>query len=133
MMTDIIFDFFGTLVNYSHGITDKTFANSHAYLQAQGFSITYQAFLDGWDAAFEVLEQQAQVDYHEYHMRDAAQQFITNTFQTEVDQAVYDTLVAYFIDEWNAGVTYHPGIKGFLTKLAENFTSSLKSFALVVL
>ena len=125
MITDIIFDFFGTLVNYEPDLAGKNFTTSHNYLLSQGFSIGYQTYLDGWAEAFEQLERQAQVDFQEYHMRDSAQRFIANAFQTTVSQPVCDTLVDLFITEWNTGVTYHPDINLFLTELAAHFRLSI--------
>lgn len=125
MMTDLIFDFFGTLVNYTPDVAGKEFVQSHEYLLSQGFPIGYQAFLDGWSEAFSQLEQQAQRDYREYHMRDGARRFFTNVFDIAVSPTVCDTFVALFINEWNRGVTYHPNIKGFLIELAEIYRLSI--------
>jgi len=125
MITDLIFDFFGTLVIYDPGLTDKNFTGSHRYLLSQGFAIDYQTFLDSWSEASEALEAQAQVDYQEYHMRDVAQRFFSDTFHTDAGQPVCDTLIDLFIDEWNVGVTYHPDIKSYLTGLSNDFRLSI--------
>ena len=125
MITDLIFDFFGTLVNYDPRLTNKNFSGSHNYLVSQGFSIDQQAYLAGWSEAFAQLEQQAQVDCQEYPMRAAAQRFLANTFRTTVSEPVADTLVELFLNDWNTGVTYFPGIKLYLTELAGDFRLSI--------
>lgn len=125
MITDLIFDFFGTLVNYDPGLADKDFAASHNYLISQGFSLDSQAYLDSWSEAFAQLEQQAQVDYQEYHMRAVAQRFFANAFHTAVSKSLADTLVELFLNDWNTGVAYHPGIKLYLTKLSTDYRLSI--------
>ena len=44
MATDLIFDFFGTLVQYKPGAFHTApYERTHAYLLQQGFEITYEA------------------------------------------------------------------------------------------
>ena len=127
MITNIIFDFFGTLVSYSSSRVDANFAQSHAFLKAQGFDLSYTEFLQVWDAAFERLEVEAKKSLVEFSMQDVGLAFFKDAFDQIVDDGVIHQLVEVYLAEWNVGVVYFEGIRPFLQRLSQNYRLSLIS------
>ena len=127
MITDIIFDFFGTLVSYSSQRIDANFAQSHAFIRANGFDISYTDFVQGWDSSFSRLEVEAKKTFVEFHMQDVARVFFEDVFGCEVDDEIAQQLVAVYLAEWNVGVTYFAEIRPFLQRLSQNYRLSLIS------
>ena len=127
MITTFIFDFFGTLVSYSSSHVDANFAQSHAFLHAQGFDLSYTEFLQTWDAAFERLEVEAKKSLVEFSMQDVGYAFFKDAFDQVVGDEVIHQLVEVYLAEWNAGVVYFEGIRPFLQRLSQNYRLSLIS------
>ena len=50
MITGILFDFFGTLVEYSPSRVEQGYHATHALLLNEGIDISYAAFLKTWVA-----------------------------------------------------------------------------------
>ena len=60
MLTDLIFDFFGTLVSYTHGMApDASYGTTHRLLLDCGFSVEYDVFIRELNQVFKHLDQQA--------------------------------------------------------------------------
>ena len=78
MLTDLIFDFFGTLVEYDPGRLHGEERLPFAYLRSQGFPFEYQ-------------------------------------------------FVSLFVEEWNRGTVYPPGIEQFVTWLGSRYRLSILS------
>ena len=53
MIKGILFDFFGTLVEYSASRVEQGYYATHKLLRTNGIDISYTAFLDSWVAAAE--------------------------------------------------------------------------------
>ena len=49
--THLLFDFFGTLVDYSASWTEQGYPRSHALVRSRGSDIQYERFLAEWSAA----------------------------------------------------------------------------------
>ena len=127
MVTDIIFDFFGTLVSYSPSRIHGHFGQTHTFLSGQGYEISYEDFTQAWDAAFKRLDVAAKESLVEFHMRDVAHTFFDDMFYAEVDEAVAQQLIEIYLREWNVGVVYYEGIRPFLQRLSQNYRLSLIS------
>ena len=56
MMTHILFDFFGTLVDYSPSHTEQGYEQSYSLVQAAGADLDYDRFLTLWSGVFSELD-----------------------------------------------------------------------------
>jgi putative hydrolase of the HAD superfamily len=77
MIDTIIFDFFGTLVDYSHSRRVQNYSTSHSFLEANGASIAYEQYVLSWDEAFCTLENESQKTLIEFSLDDVVDRFRT--------------------------------------------------------
>lgn len=128
MITDIVFDFFGTLVHYTPGAFHTApYQQTHRYLQQQGFSIGYDTFVEAFTSVSNVLEAQAKHTFREYHMHDVGRSFFQTALATDVDDRTLGQFTAHFIAEWSRGIAYLDGLAPLLTRLATHYRLSIVS------
>ena len=121
MIRGVLFDFFGTLVDYSPGPRSQGFENTYALLTARRVALSYPSFLDHWEAVFEALDRRAEAQQREYSMLEAAQGFLRRIHHDPEDKTFADELWRTYLREWNAGVTYIPEMAAFVTELAASY------------
>jgi putative hydrolase of the HAD superfamily len=123
--THLLFDFFGTLVEYSPGRIDQGFKRSHAWLVENGAALEYAAFASRVDAVFEELETRAARSLDEYSMDAVCHALLAR----ELPRAPSDEAMARFrdtyLEEWSRGVRYIPGVPELLAELAERYVLAL--------
>lgn len=128
MTTDIIFDFFGTLVDYTPGVFHTApYQRTHQFLQQQGFTISYDTFIDTFTAASDELEAEAKQTLREYHMHDVGRNFFQRISAHNVDDRTLAAFIALFIAEWSRGIVYMDGIAPFIATLASQYRLSVLS------
>lgn len=119
--THVLFDFFGTLVTYSESRTEQGYSRSHELLRAVGVDIPYARFLDEWARTFEEFEARAQEDLAEFSMNSVCIEFLRRTLLRAPDEAIVVAFRDAYLDEWNKGVGYIPGVDSLLRSLAKRF------------
>ena len=120
-LRNILFDFFGTLVEYSPSRTEQGYDRSHRLVSSFGSRLDYDAFLSLWSAVSEELDQMANHDLSEFSMHDAAAQFLRRAIDRRPTERMIDAFVKTYIREWNAGVRYLDGLTQFLGRLKPRF------------
>jgi putative hydrolase of the HAD superfamily len=123
--THLLFDFFGTLVDYSPSRIEQGYPTTHAALSDAGASLRYEAFLSEWDAHWEAFDRRAEDELVEYSMDTLCTSFLSQV----LPQAPPPQLVSRFRDaylgEWNAGVRDIPEVHPLLSDLARRYTLAL--------
>lgn len=128
MATNLIFDFFGTLVRYSDGtFNGERYSLTHQVLLDRGFSLDYDVMVSRLDAAFQELDAQARVTLIEYHIHDAGRLFFSECFGAAPADEVVAQFIETFNHEWNRGTIFYPEIKPFLETLAQRYRLSIIS------
>jgi HAD superfamily hydrolase (TIGR01509 family) len=128
MYRDLIFDFFGTLVQYRAGsFHSAPYERTHQFLLESGFPIDYEAFVAAYSHSADLLESEARASLGEYHMLDVAQHFFLQRFQLRPNQAVLEGFVSHFISEWERGIRYYDQIAPFLSDLHGRYRLSVLS------
>jgi len=117
----ILFDFFGTLVDYTDGPA-VTPARSLAVVNALGPAIDAPEFNARWAAEWERWEAGCAAELREFSMVDVATSFLPGAAPSDVD-----AFVAAYIAEWNAGVRYLPGLDTLLSSLASRWRLAVVS------
>ena len=126
MLTDLIFDFFGTLVSYTHGMApDASYGTTHRLLLDCGFSVEYDVFIRELNQVFEHLDQQAKATCVEYHSYEAGRMFFSTCFGREAPTDVLEHFIDTFSMEWNRGTIFYPEIKPFISRLAARYRLSI--------
>jgi putative hydrolase of the HAD superfamily len=127
MVKDIIFDFFGTIVNYDPSLTGRNYEHCEKCLTEKGFVIERNQFIKAFRSAFERLEENSKADLREFHMMEVAQLYFEEEFGVSVEPDIANELIYLFMEEWGNGISYYEGIKDFLEELSENFRLSIIS------
>jgi putative hydrolase of the HAD superfamily len=67
----LIFDFFGTLVDYSPSRTTQGYSESCGFRGSEGGQLDYSAFVERWSAGFSELDASTNQGLREYSMVEA--------------------------------------------------------------
>lgn len=104
MIKDIIFDFFGTLVNYDHDLNSKEFDNCREFLAGEGFVVEHSQFITAFWSAFEELEDGSKTDYREFQMIEVAQLNFRRQFDINIKPEIANDLIFQFMESWGKGI-----------------------------
>ena len=125
MTKAILFDFFGTLVEYSTSRTEQGYHNTYALLQTQlhphQIELPYEDFLLQWDAVSEELVVWSAAHQREFFMQDVADRFLARLVPGKIPSEFSRQLGKAYIKEWSKAVVYPPDVRAFLTDLATRF------------
>jgi putative hydrolase of the HAD superfamily len=127
MPTDLIFDFFGTLVQYQadrfHG---QPYQRTYGQLCDLGVAITYDDFAAGFAATFDQLETQAKISHQEFHMHEVGRRFFAD-LGVVLELDALERFIDCYCEEWNRGTLYFDGIAAFIAELASRYRLSIIS------
>jgi len=121
VITAILFDFFGTLVEYSPSRVEQGYHATHALLLNEGVDISYAAFLDAWAASFEALDRWSQSTGLEYSMEQVALQFVKRVCPHRQSPEFSTRLWMSYLDEWSTAIRYIPGVRELTQELSARF------------
>ena len=119
--THLLFDFFGTLVDYSESRVEQGYENSHQVLLKGGASVDYAGFLAQWSATFDEHEARALASRDEFSMDAVCTAFLRQVLPGEPNEHVVALYRDTFLGEWNQGVHYISGVSEMLAALAQTF------------
>lgn len=117
MVSCILFDFFGTLVDYVPGHTEQA-PRSYDLLRRLGTDLGHREFLTAWADEFADFERRSDADDREFSMTQAATAFLTRALRRPPDPADVAAFVGVYLREWNVGVRYPPGLPDLVRGLA---------------
>jgi len=120
MISHILFDFFGTLVDYSPSRTEQGYERTHRLLRAAGCRLGYAEFLSLWSELSAEFEAVAVESHREYSMAQVAGGFLRR-IGLEPDEALNREFVESYLSEWNKGVRYSERVPQMLERLHERF------------
>ena len=118
MITAILFDFFGTLVEYSPSRVEQGYHATHELLLNEGVDISYAAFLDAWAASFEALDRWSQSTGREYSMEQVAHQFVERVCPQRQSRAFSTRLWMSYLAEWSTAIRTIPGVRELMEELS---------------
>jgi len=126
-VTDIIFDFFGTLVNYSAKLFNEETPETLNFLRTNGFEVEISKFEQTWEQCFLNLESEAEKTHKEFHMLDVGRLFFKSVFDIVPSNQVNEGFIETFIREWSRGIVFHEGILEFIESLSCKYRLSIIS------
>ena len=97
MTTHLIFDFFGTLVEYSSNFREQEYERTFCLLRESEIELEYDQFLSQWSEAFEKLDRPA---------RESLREFSMGELQASPEQCIYvgDSYEADYLGAKSAGI-----------------------------
>jgi putative hydrolase of the HAD superfamily len=119
--THILFDFFGTLVDYSASRTEQGYERSYELLKESGTALTYEEFLAAWARTSADFDRLSDQDDREFSMVDVGTAFLAGALPHEPTLTEVEGFVAQYISEWNTGVHYLPGVNDLVEQLAGSY------------
>jgi len=127
MITDIIFDFFGTLVGYEDNreLTKKN--TSYLYLRKLGFEITREEYGKKFDKCFVEMENKAKKTKKEFHMNELGRYFFRKALNCGISESKNRIFISKFIDDWDSKTVYLKNINGFIRGLSKKYRLSILS------
>jgi putative hydrolase of the HAD superfamily len=120
-LTHVLFDFFGTLVSYSASWVEQGFERSHKILVTAGAGVDYAGFLERWAGTFEEFDKRTEHSLDEYSMTDVCEEFLRGVLPQPPDSDLIGRFRDTYLDEWNKGVEYIPGVTSLLADLSARF------------
>lgn len=120
MIQGILFDFFGTLVEYSPNQVQQPYNTTYGLLRQQGISVDYETFSHHWNTAYTDLSQWSHNTQREFSTADIARRFLTRIAADHHASTFADELGATYVWEWSDAVKvrYLPGIRDFIQLLS---------------
>jgi FMN phosphatase YigB (HAD superfamily) len=98
--THVLFDFFGTLVDYSAALDGASAAGDCAALiRSYGGGVDEPGFIVGWDAAYRGFESRAYSDQREFSMDQLSRSYLAEVLDRGPEAA---GIRAYLIDPTHA-------------------------------
>ena len=126
MVNGLIFDFFGTLVDYSEGMAGLSFDASYELLRSYNYPGSYDDFVLEWEEIYSELSARSLTDCREFHMHQVVDRLMASCRKRPPEEAL-PRFVNTFIAEWNRGVIYKDGIQALLRTLSMRYRLALVS------
>ncbi len=125
-MKAVLFDFFGTLVEYQPDRARLGAPETHRLARSCGFEGDHDTFVTVWDTASSQLEQTASATLREFSMTDAARAFGEATdLNLTLDETT--ALGRSYVEEWSRHVHPIPGVTELIRHLARTLTVAVVS------
>ena len=125
-MKAVLFDFFGTLVEYQPDRSQLGSPETHEFARSLGFVGDHDAFVTIWDTASSALEDSARATLREFSMTDAAMAFGAAT-QVDLDPIDAERLGRSYVVEWSRHLRPVSGVADMVGRLAAEFTIAVVS------
>jgi putative hydrolase of the HAD superfamily len=121
MIRGVLFDFFGTLVEYSPSRRSQGYEKTHGILKARKIAISYSGFLDNWVSAANELDRWSEAQHWEYSMLDVAKRFLLRIHCDPANETLANDIWNSYLNEWNKGVTYIQNTGAFIERLGVSY------------
>lgn len=127
MQTHIIFDFFGTLVDYSSERRARDYSRTREVLRRLGSTMSDDEFIDSWTHLWMSFEMRSQLDHREFTMPEATAAYLSETLGRAPTDAETAELIQAYLPEWNAGVYHLDGLADWVRGLAQSYRLAIVS------
>jgi putative hydrolase of the HAD superfamily len=120
--THVLFDFFGTLVDYTAGRGEHAYERSFALVERAGARLDRAGALALWDDVYARFESEAAATHREFSMEEVCAAFLRGALVEAPSERLVRDFARLYVEEWNAGVRDKPGVPELLDRLARRFT-----------
>lgn len=124
MTTHILFDFFGTLVQFGG---PAEYPRTLRYLAGLGLEYQPEEMMRRWDGAWQPFEERCRVDHREFSMIDVGTAFLSGELGRAPTQSEVDGLIDVYIAEWNNTVVHLDGMRDWIEALAARYRLGIVS------
>lgn len=118
----ILFDLFGTLVDYMPQVEGKDFTKTHEVFQnAIQQEVNYSCFLNQISKSFSKLNQETFYSDIEFPMEQVFIEVLSMCGIKHLDQPLMDQIVSQYCQEWKCYVTWNSDLQNLLLDLKNNY------------
>ena len=125
--THLLFDFFGTLVDYSAERCDREYPRTRAALRELGIVLSGDELAAAWEETWYPFEERSLTDHREFSMVEVGTVFLRQLLGREPEPGLSRAVMDVYIAEWDAGVTYLEGMARWLDELAGGYRLAIVS------
>ncbi|MEM7272051.1 MAG: HAD family hydrolase [Actinomycetota bacterium] len=125
-MRAVLFDFFGTLVEYQPDRAKLASPQTHQLARSLGFGGDHDNFVSAWDHASKGLEQRSGVTLREFSMTDAAIAF-ADAADLHITPTEAAALGRAYVQEWSRQIHPIPGVADMIQQLASTLAVAVVS------
>jgi putative hydrolase of the HAD superfamily len=122
--THVLFDFFGTLVDYGD---PAEYPRTVRHLATLGLAYPPEEFAERWNATWQPFEERCRLDHREFSMIEVGNHFLTTELGRDPDPSEVDDLIDVFVTEWNQSVLYLDGLRDWIDALSQRFRLAIVS------
>jgi putative hydrolase of the HAD superfamily len=127
VFTDLIFDFYGTLVDFSHESVREHERESYEFMIQNKFKMDFSKFREQMNATYLELYEESQAHHREYRIEDVLNRFFIKNFKAEAPENFISKMARIHQDEWNEGAVFYEGMTDFIEELAQTYRLSIIS------
>lgn len=124
-ITDVIFDCFGTLVQYTPDRREVRMPASYARLVSLGYPLSYADFVNAWDGVSRRLENESRETGRECAMETFVDAFLANHVPGSVPAAEAVEFMVTYVEEWRREVRPEPAAARVVRQLADSYRVSV--------
>ncbi len=124
-LTHVLFDFFGTLVDYAPGRLDGSYERSFSLLERAGTPLDPARLLASWNQTFARFEARAVETHREFSMDEVCAAFLRDALPGPPPPDLVREFACTYVAEWNECVQDKPGVPELLERLARRFTLAI--------
>ncbi|MGL3045524.1 HAD family hydrolase [Acinetobacter pecorum] len=118
----ILFDLFGTLVEYTPQVKGKDFSKTYSLMnQIEAFDTQYELFLTDISVIFAKLNKETFRSETEFSMEDVFVELLGNYGIHGVDANTLDQIVAEYCHEWRKYVSWDNRVQNLLSDLKKQY------------
>ena len=121
----VLFDLFGTLVQYDAGRVSQDFSQTFKLFDGLANQLSYDTFIGAVDGVFSELDRWSAQHQQEYSMRDVAVQLFDRLNVTAPTDELMDQFAESYTLEWSKPVVPVHGVQALLSRCARQFVTGL--------
>lgn len=120
----LLFDLFGTLVDYEADLSKHSLPGTHQLANDLGAAADQAEHRQAWDDAFAALHATSRQTGLEFHMDQVAER-VVDRLQIDCDGLARARLIDTYIEEWASRVIPVVGIRGLISRLHGHYRLGL--------
>jgi putative hydrolase of the HAD superfamily len=128
MITCLLFDFFGTLVEYSRDGCDPLYPRTRQAIEDEfGVVLADHELARSWQRTWMRFEERSLTDHREFSLTEVGTWFLRERLGREPDPVRTRAVMDVYLAEWNSGVRPVDGIEPWLKELAKEYRLAIVS------
>jgi len=127
MLTDVVFDFFGTLVRYDDAAVRPDDTRAHRYLAERGLALSFEDYRAGMSDVFAAFEAEACRTRREPLLHDISRAFLARAGLPAAPAALVAGFTECYVAEWSKAAVPLHGLDAFLAGMGRRYRLSVLS------